>query len=78
MENTCRRRTLLSKLYNVRIIQSYIHFFLCGTIYRFPGTARGALKVLGKSLKTVFDEVPFIVNLFHQNLIKKYENDLEH
>ena len=38
----------------------------------------GALKVLEKSLKSVFDEVHFKVNLVYQNSIKKYENNLEH
>ena len=37
----------------------------------------GALKVLAKSLKTVFDEVHFIANLLYQNLIEKYEDYLE-
>ena len=34
----------------------------------------GAPKVLMNSLKTVFDESNFIVNLLLQNLIKKYED----
>ena len=36
-----------------------------------------ALKVLTKSLKTFFDEVHFIVSLFYQNSIRKYEDDLD-
>ena len=32
----------------------------------------GAIKVLAESLKTVFDEVHFLVNLLHQNAIKSY------
>ena len=32
---------------------------------------------LAKSLKTVFDEVHFPVNLLHQNPIKKYDDELE-
>ena len=40
-------------------------FFLCDTIYRFPAAVSGgALKVLGKSLVTILDEVLFIVDLY--------------
>ena len=56
------------------------HAFLCAE--QFIGFQKqsvgGALKVLAKSLKSVFDEVHFKENLFYQNSIKKYENDLEH
>ena len=56
--------------------------FLNETTYRLPEltiqSLKGAHKVLAKSLKTVFDEVHFIVNLLYQNLINKYEDDLEH
>ena len=38
----------------------------------------GALKMLAKCFKTVFDEICFIVNLIYQNSIKKYQDDLEH
>ena len=34
--------------------------------------------MLAKPLKTVFDEVCFIVNFLNQNSIKKYGDDLEH
>ena len=36
-----------------------------------------AFKVLAKYLKTVFNEVHFIVNLLHQNSIEKNEDVLE-
>ena len=38
----------------------------------------GALKVLDKSSKTVFDKDHFTVKLLYQNSVKKYEDDLEH
>ena len=38
----------------------------------------GALKVLAKSLKTVFEKIHAIVNLLYQNSIKKHKDDLEH
>ena len=38
----------------------------------------GTVKVLVKTLKTIFDEVQFIVNLLYKNSVKKYEDDLEH
>ena len=43
--------------------------FLCETVYIGfeKQSVGGALKVLAKSLKTVFDEVYFIVNLLYQN-----------
>ena len=41
----------------------------------------GALKVLDKSSKTVFDKdhkIKITVKLLFQNSVKKYEDDLEH
>ena len=53
--------------------------FLCETIYMLPEIDRvDALKVLAKYLKTVFNEVHFIVNLLQQNSIEKSEDVLEH
>ena len=53
--------------------------FLCETIYMLPEIDRvDALKVLAKYLKTVFNEVHFIVNLLQQNSIEKNEDVLEH
>ena len=57
--------------------------FLCETLYRLPETVsalknRGALKVLAESLKTIFDEIHFIVNLLYQYSVKKHEEDFEH
>ena len=52
--------------------------FLCETIFMLPEIDRvDALKVLAKYLKTVFNEVHFIVNLLHQNSIEKNEDVLE-
>ena len=39
-------------------------------------SAEGALELLEKYLKTVFDEIYFIVNLVYQNSNKKYEDEM--
>ena len=67
-----------------QILQTYsdtfrnMHFFMkqCKDLQK--QWVGGALIVLAKYSKTVFDEVHFRVNLLHQNSIKEYEYDLEH
>ena len=58
-----------------KILQTYSlqkHVFLGDVIFRLLEVSVGStLTVLAKSLKTVFDEVHFIVNLLYQNSIRK-------
>ena len=74
-KNTCRKSSIFLKLIFRKQFILYDKFcrdilkraFYCETIYRLPEkSAGGALKMLTRSRKTIFDEDHFMVNLLYQ------------
>ena len=58
--------------------ETNIFFFVKQYIGFQKQLVEGPLNVLAKSLRSVFAEDLFIVNLLDQNSVKKYEDSLEH
>ena len=64
---------------NFDVIFRNKHFFFVKQYIGFQKQlVEGPLNVLAKSLRSVFAEDLFIVNLLDQNSVKKYEDSLEH
>ena len=85
-KNNCKTVGFLFKLQAIRIIQSFPSILRkwLHILQRYSETCNfwnfqrqsvgGVLKVMLKSLETVFDEVHFTINLLYRNSVKKYED----